>query len=148
MIKIREKSELFENTQKWFWNDSRMIWHCFERIVGKILLYKFPGGNQIDGLPPANTSLALSSVRYTTLAFAAFALEWLAGQDLAELCRRVIRKRRGLAPRRRQRECIKSGEFFAIFSKIHTFNFSDTCFLVLFYHVLSACYGGLLLYAL
>ena len=69
-------------------------------------------------------------------------------QDLAQPCSRVIRELGELAPRRRQRECVKSGVFFAILSKIHTFNFSDTCFLAQFNHVLSACNGGLLLYAL
>ena len=53
-----------------------------------------------------------------------------------------------LGARCRQRECVKSWEFFVILSKIHTFNFSDTCFLAQFNHVSSACNGGLLLYAL
>ena len=49
---------------------------------------------------------------------------------------RVIRELGELAPRRRQRKCIKSWDFFAILSKIHMFNFSDTCFMAQFNYVL------------
>ena len=47
-----------------------------------------------------------------------------------------------------QCKCIKSGMFFKILSIIHAINFVHICFLAQFDHVLSACNGGLLLYAL